>query len=201
MLVAVGGHSRNIGKTAVAAGLIATIPEVRWQAIKITQFGHGHCSEHGGICDCSPVDVTHPFALDPQNEPDATDTGRFLAAGAARSWWLRTRQGELGHALPRLKELLSEAGPTIVESNSILQFFRPDVYVVVLDYSVPDMKDSTRRYFDRADAFAIVENAVTVPPWPGVPARWLEKPRFLVRSPEFRNAQLTEFVRSRVTIV
>jgi hypothetical protein len=41
MLIVVGGLARNIGKTSVAAGLIAAIPEAHGTAPKITQIGHG----------------------------------------------------------------------------------------------------------------------------------------------------------------
>jgi len=40
-LVVVGGHSRNVGKTSVVAGLIAALQELDWTAVKITQYGHG----------------------------------------------------------------------------------------------------------------------------------------------------------------
>ena len=31
-IVVVGGHTRNIGKTSVMAGLIRALPEMRWTA-------------------------------------------------------------------------------------------------------------------------------------------------------------------------
>jgi dethiobiotin synthetase len=50
-IVVVGGHTRNIGKTSVVAGLVRALPEMRWTAFKITQFGHGVCSANGEPCD------------------------------------------------------------------------------------------------------------------------------------------------------
>ena len=46
MLVAVGGHTRDIGKTSVVSGLICALPQFPWTAVKITQYGHGVCSEN-----------------------------------------------------------------------------------------------------------------------------------------------------------
>ena len=43
-IVVVGGHSRNVGKTSVVAGLIAALPEFHFAAMKITQYGHGICA-------------------------------------------------------------------------------------------------------------------------------------------------------------
>jgi hypothetical protein len=198
MLVVVGGHSRNIGKTSVMAGLIAATPQARWTAIKITQYGHNLCSAAGQPCDCSSG-TDHPYALSRQRAPDRTDSGRYLSAGAARSFWLRTASGELGHALPVMRRLFSLARHTIVESNSLLRFFDPDVYLMVLDYSAADIKESARRYFDRASAFVLVGSSVESRPWPGIPDRWFDhKPMFRVAAPVYRSAELAEWFSSKL---
>ena len=46
-LLVVGGHTRNIGKTALVVDLIRAFPEAAWTAVKITQYGHGVCSISG----------------------------------------------------------------------------------------------------------------------------------------------------------
>ena len=84
MLAVVGGHSRNIGKTSVVAGLIRRLRGGRWTAVKITQFGHGVCSRDGEPAGALPC-PEHPFALTEEYEPVASDSGRYLAAGAERS--------------------------------------------------------------------------------------------------------------------
>ena len=81
MLIVVGGHSRNIGKTSVVAGLIRKLRDRKWTAVKITQYGHGMCSSKGEACGCE-AEPEHPFALSEEYEPKQTDSGRFLAAGA-----------------------------------------------------------------------------------------------------------------------
>jgi hypothetical protein len=195
VLVVVGGHSRNIGKTSVMASIIRATPEFCWQAIKLTQHGHGICSQDGKPCDCAG-DPTHPYSLDAQLAVDRTDSGRYLAAGAARSWWLRTAMGQLGAAMPTLRRLIQESENTIIESNSLLGFLKPDLYVMVLDYAVPDIKDSARLFMDRADAFAVAARECKENPW-GVPERWIaSKPNFEVRPPDYGNTALVEFVRA-----
>ena len=123
MLVVVGGHSRNIGKSSVVAGLIAALPEANLTAMKITQHGHGICSEVGQACGCA-IEYGHPFAVSEERAPGPTDSGRFLASGARRSFWIRTPVGELGHALPEIKRILVASENAILESNSILNFLR-----------------------------------------------------------------------------
>jgi hypothetical protein len=195
MLLVIGGHSRNIGKTSVMAGIIAALPEARWQAIKITQHGHTLCEHEGKTCHCKPADPRHPYALDPQRTPDSTDSGRYLAAGAARSWWLRTARGRLGEAAGIVKNLVAAWPHTIVESNSILHFVRPDLYVPVLDFTIADMKDSARLFLNRADALVVVGEKAE-PPWQGIPGRWLHKPAFAAVPPCWAGADLVNFIRS-----
>jgi molybdopterin-guanine dinucleotide biosynthesis protein len=152
VIFVVGGHSRNIGKTSTMCAIIAATKDCNWTAVKITQYGHGRCSDHGGECGCAPSNVIHPYALDEQAAPDDTDSGRYLAAGAARSLWLRTRQGELAEAMPTLRGLIAESENTILESNSILALIEPDLYVFVCDPRVDDFKLSAQVQLRRADA-------------------------------------------------
>ncbi|MGH9576550.1 MAG: hypothetical protein ACRD3R_03850, partial [Terriglobales bacterium] len=131
-MVVVGGHSRNLGKTSVVAGLIAALSERRWTAVKITQYGHGVCSVNGESCGCA-VDE-HTWAISEERDPGGRgDTSRFLAAGALRSLWVRTKQGRLAEAMPDLRRELAGVENAILESNSVMRFLRPDVYLTVLD--------------------------------------------------------------------
>jgi hypothetical protein len=201
-VVVVGGHTRNIGKTSVVAGLIVALPELRWTAIKITQFGHGVCSANGEPCDCQTAD--HTIAISEEREHrSGTDSSRYLAAGAARSFWVRTRQGQLAEAMPRVRRLLAEAenagGNAIVESNSVLRFLQPEVSLSVLDPAVSDFKPSALRYLDRVDALVEPEGAQLDATWPGVSPRLLAgKRRFLFRPPEYCSRELAEFVAERM---
>src|SRR5690242_18695109 len=144
-LIVVGGHSRSVGKTSVVAGLISALREYQWLAVKITQYGHGICSNHGGPCDCALDDQEHSFAINEERDRSGeSDTSRFLIAGAARSLWARTRQGYLAEAMPDLRREIAKHENVIIESNSVLRFLRPDLYLTVLDPKNADFKDSAR---------------------------------------------------------
>ena len=140
-LIVIGGHSRSVGKTSVVAGLISALPEYDWTAVKITQYGHGVCSANGEPCDCATGD--HSWAISEEKDRNGdSDTSRFLAAGADRVYWVRTEQGRLAEAMPTLRERIKNAQNVILESNSVLKFLRPDLYLTVLDPSTADFKNS-----------------------------------------------------------
>jgi hypothetical protein len=199
MLVVVGGQSRNIGKTAVVAGLIRKLRGRKWTALKITQYGHGLCSNGGHACECGP-DPEHPFALTEEYEAGRTDTGRYLAAGANRAFWLRTPTGRLFEAADLVRKIVDQSADTIIESNSILEFFDPDVFLMVLDFGCDDFKASSLKFLDRASAFLVIDQGLNAPLWDDIAkGLWEDTPRFLVKPPAYVNAAVAEFVKSRLS--
>jgi hypothetical protein len=195
-VIVVGGHTRSIGKTQLVCDVISAFPQVKWIAGKITQYGHGVCAQNGDNCDCAPTD--HVCAIDWETRRDSgTDSARFLAAGAQRSFWLRTKQGFLAEGLPLLRAALRETvekaqgepAPLIVESNSLLQFLKPSLYFAVVDPAREDFKESARAALDRADALVFREAAEVLqaagPAWMKLPSRLLrEKPSVSQREGE-----------------
>jgi hypothetical protein len=166
-VIVIGGHSRSVGKTSVAAGLIAALPEYNWTAFKITQYGHSLCSRNGAPCDCASAD--HSWAISEEhNLFGGSDTSRFLLAGAVRAWWVRTEQGRLAEAMPAIRRRLAEAGNAILESNSVVKFLRPDLYLTVLDPDTADFKISAREFLDRADAIILHGATHLSTAWDGV---------------------------------
>ena len=154
-MVMVGGHTRNVGKTSVVEGIIGGLREMNWTAVKITQFGHGVCSINGESCGCAVTE--HQFSISQERKRDSgTDTARFLAAGARRSLWVRTKQGELFSALGALRKEIEGCDFVIVESNSLRRFIEPTVYLQVLDPANPDFKHSAQQFFDLANAYVLV---------------------------------------------
>ena len=197
-LVVVGGHSRNIGKTSVMMELIRGLTPPRWVAVKITQYGHGICSLDGKSCACEPEE--HGFVLtEEKDRAGRADTCRFLEAGAKRSLWLRVRQGLLAMALPALHRALRGEDWVMIESNSILGFFKPALYLFLLDPSRQDFKASARRYLERADALIALDSLAGSNPWPGLPDTLLSRqPTFAVSRQDYRSAALNDFVRGEL---
>jgi hypothetical protein len=166
VLIVVGGHSRKVGKTSVIAELIRALADAEWTAVKISP--HRHALE----------------------ERSTADSSRYLAAGARRSLLLRAPSPDA------VRQALRGAANAIVESNSALDFLEPDLYLMVLDFSVSDFKESARAHLDRVDAFVVIESVVPQPLWPALPPGWMEgRPVLTVRPPDFTS--LIDFVSAR----
>jgi len=202
-VIVVGGHTRSIGKTQLVCDLISAFPANNWIAGKITQYGHGVCAQNGDNCDCAPDE--HVCAINWEKQANETDSGRFLAAGARRSFWLRTKQGFLAEGMPLLRAALRETesdsadgpGNLILESNTLLQFLKPSLFLMVVDPAKADFKDSARMQMDRASA-VILRNASAngAAAWAGTSTKLLaEKPQFLQREGEELPPELCEQVR------
>ena len=198
-IVVIGGHSRSVGKTSVVAGLISALPEMRWTALKVTQYGHGVCSVNGEPCECETDD--HSWAVTEERDRSGeSDTSRFLVAGAAKVYWVRTRQGMLAEAMPRIRQVIAPAANVIIESNSMMKFIRPDLYLTVLDLAKPDFKDSAREYLDRADAI-IVQNEDAHTAWKGVSLKpVVRKAVFRITPPPYVTGEIVEFIRTRLAV-
>lgn len=200
-IVVIGGHSRSVGKTSVVAGLIAALPEYHWTALKITQFGHGICSADGKPCDCATMDDHFKALSDERDTSGESDTSRFLVAGAERSIWVRTQQGRLGEAMPDIKRRIGDTENVIMESNSIMGFINPDLYLSVLDAAQPDFKVSANEFLDCADAVIFHQNGAE-PKWDAVSLdRIAGKPKFLINPPPYVTPEIVEFVKNRIRSV
>ena len=202
-VIVVGGHTRSIGKTQLVCDLITAMPETKFVAGKITQYGHGVCAQNGEHCGCAPDE--HSSAFDWETDAaTGTDSARFLAAGAIRSFWLRTKQGYLAEGLPLLRHALASLPDTaektpanvLIESNSLLQFLRPALYVAVLNPDKEDFKPTAQSLLDRADIFALrSELPGHSSPWPQISAKLLRgKPTFLQREGEQIPGELLKLV-------
>ena len=197
-LIVIGGHSRSVGKTSVVAGLIAALPEFNWTALKITQYGHGICSADGKPCHCATDDHTKAITEE-HDRSGESDTSRFLVAGAKNSIWVRTRQGMLAGAMPDIRRKLAVAENVIMESNSILEFLTPDLYLTILDAGTQDFKNSARKFLDRADAVILHRNGAE-PRWDSISVKpGTGRPCFMIQPPDYVTPEIVSFVRERLT--
>jgi len=189
-VIVIGGHSRRVGKTSVVAGIIAALPEYGWSAFKITQHRHG----------LGPAGAGKEIAWAVSEETDragGSDTSRFLAAGAEHAFWVRTEPNRLAEAMPTVQLRLPKSKNAIVESNSVLRFLQPDLYMVVVDPATADFKSSAKQFLDRADAVILHRR-----PGPAQDASITtmlrssaNRPVFMITPPEYVTQEIVAFVR------
>lgn len=144
----VGGHSRSVGKTALAVALVRAVGPRPVATVKVSAHRHG-----GGH-----------FAIEEDAEPTlATSTGRCLAAGAARAFLCRCPDGHLHEVAALVRVLASGGYDVVVESNRMAPLLPADLTLFVTSSDTSDWKASSEMCLARADALVLAPGSV-VPP-------------------------------------
>lgn len=187
MILAIGAHSRKIGKTSIVCAIVRGTPEIRWTAVKISSNRRG---------------LSAGFESFEQTAAGATcDTERYLAAGAAEAYWLRAADADMDRAAAFVRGLGADGRALIIESNRIVERIRPELYALTLDYGVDDFKDSARRLFARADAYLRVRSDLRSPRWENVDVERLSAlPVYEVAPPDYRPRGFVRDLRARLNL-
>ena len=115
--------------------------------------------------------------------------------------WVRTQQGRLAEAMPSLRSKIAGAKNVIIESNSVIRFLRPDLYLLVLDPMTTDFKTSAREFMDRADAIILHQGWGERPKWDGVSLKPVADRRvFPINPPLYVTAELVDFLQARLLV-
>lgn len=192
-LIVVGGQCRKVGKTTLIMDIIQATPNVRWTAVKITPHAEARCPVNGRDCDCS--DAEHTFSIREElDRSGRTSTSRYLVAGAQRSLWVQTKDDRVRDALGPLAEALLESKNVIVESDALVKFWRPTVFLMVFDSQMPETKASAREVMPLANAFVFRSPFLTHPDSGDVRALGESRPMFLQPIGRPLPAELQAFV-------
>ncbi len=149
--VVVGGGGRKAGKTELVCAIVRALPQMHWTAVKVS---HPHSGAGWSMAE--------EF-----NGSGRADTSRYLLAGAARAYWVQAAAGDLPAAAGAIREAIRGRN-AIIESNAIVDFLDPGLYLMVLG-GEGEPKESARRRMDRVDAFVR---------WDAAGGEWLGKPLF-----------------------
>ena len=96
--------------------------------------------------------------------------------------------------MPTVRRKLAESGNAILESNSILKFLRPDLYLTVLDPATADFKKSAQEFLDRADAVILHERKAQEPAWQQTSLKPVTGHLFRISPPHYVTPEIVEFV-------
>jgi hypothetical protein len=136
-LVLVGSSGRDAGKTTAALALIDALNRLapdRVVALKVTTAGEPGAGCHRGGEGCGACFFERPFELDEETDPSTgKDTSRLLAAGAARSFWLRARPDSIADGFLAFQAQLPPLALVVAESNSLRRAVEPGLFIMLAD--------------------------------------------------------------------
>ena len=102
--------------------------------------------------------------------------------------------------MPSFRKHLEGTRNVIIESNSVVKFLRPDLYLTILNPATEDFKASARRFLDRADAVILHEPSEN-PAWDSVSLRPVrQRPIFHISPPPYVTPEIVDFVRSQLAM-
>ena len=133
-MLLIGSTTKDAGKTTLACRIIDKFKEkLKTIALKIA------------------VTNTLPqYSLTQENNPDSrTDSGKMLAAGAAKSFYLKTAENMLDEAFT---EFLGKTKPAVIicESTSLARFAQPGLFIMI-KANKDDIKKSALAVMKKAD--------------------------------------------------
>lgn len=186
--IVVSGHARKVGKTSVAAGLIAAFPHYSWTALKVSTHWHSESPLPDVCC-----------IYEEQNREGGSDSSRFLIAGAQHSYWVRVQENSMAEALHQLQPILNTSSYLIIEGNNVLQYVHADFRIMVINNDVVEFKESAQRILYKADALIAIKQGPISPFW----GETLRKspaaiPLFETTDPQFLPPAFLDLVRSRL---
>ncbi|MCF7940130.1 MAG: hypothetical protein K9M84_00820 [Spirochaetia bacterium] len=118
-ILMIGSTAKKLGKTSlICSALEGLKTEHRVSVIKIT-----------------PLDVMEaPFTITLStrcNPEGTTDTDRFIAAGAAQAYWIRSSHMQLDEALALVLRRIPSDHLCIIESSSAYELLEPNLFIML----------------------------------------------------------------------
>jgi molybdenum cofactor guanylyltransferase len=157
-MLMIGSSGSNVGKTELACALLRRFGgQQRMVAVKATTVDdrEGSCPRGGLGCGvCSSLDARYEITEE-TDHCSRKDTGRLLAAGADKVYWLRVLRAHLCQGLTALLETVGRDTPLICESNSLRQGVEPGLFLMVDRTEHRPWKYSARQVRQHADRIVL----------------------------------------------
>jgi molybdenum cofactor guanylyltransferase len=153
-MLMIGSSGSNVGKTELTCALLRRLGgDHRIVGVKVTavEVRDGTCPRGGQGCGvCSSMDAECRITQE-MNRHSQKDTGRLLAAGADRVYWLRVMRTHLREGLNVLLETVGRDAVLICESNSLRQVAEPGLFLMVDRMEDRSWKPSAQQVRQQAD--------------------------------------------------
>jgi len=146
-MIMIGATGRNTGKTEMACRLIKKfISSYTVIALKVTTIKEtdGKCPRGGEGCGvCSSLDGSYLLTEEVRDNPKK-DTGKMLAAGAHKVYWLRVKKECLTKGMETFLKLINNGPDEIIicESNSLRLVVEPGLFLINQNVRESSIKQS-----------------------------------------------------------
>jgi hypothetical protein len=151
VIIAVSGFSSEVGKTTLICDLLRAFPG--WEAIKVTRGHYRSCGRDPHACCVSDLLSDEPVIRSgrDQNYESGKDTGRYWDAGAANVHWVIVTDEQVEQGIKQAVERVTAPG-VFIEGNSILEFIKADLVLMVSRASGGKIKGSARQALAHSSA-------------------------------------------------
>ncbi|OHB67702.1 MAG: hypothetical protein A2Y76_02185 [Planctomycetes bacterium RBG_13_60_9] len=161
-MLMIGSSGSNVGKTELACALLRRFGgKQRVVAVKVTaiEAKDGSCPRGGQGCGvCSSMDAEYRITEETDRH-SRKDTGRLLAAGAGKVYWLRVVRTHLCQGLTALLETVGRDTVLICESNSLRQVVEPGLFLIVERTDRKAWKPSAQQVRQHADRIVLSDGS------------------------------------------
>lgn len=139
-ILMIGGNARKSGKTSMICRLlgyygknysIAAVKVALYDDWEIFRKHYPEASESGYL------------EIKENNPEDRKDSGKFLTAGAAESWFISAASGNEDRVLQKIMDIEDQIDWMILESNVMRKYIDPGLFVMV-NHSGKEMKASAK---------------------------------------------------------
>jgi len=157
-MLMIGSAASNVGKTELACAILGRFAKSTCLVgIKVTtiKVSDGRCPRGGqgcGVCSSLKDDFC---IIEQSNTKSNKDTGRLLAAGAKRVFWLRVMKTHLKQGIAALLDLIGPGAIMVCESNSLRRVVEPGLFLIVRGCDSRVWKNSARQVRNYADKIVI----------------------------------------------
>ncbi len=155
-MIIIGATGRNTGKTEMACRLIKKfISSYTVIALKVTTVKETDGKCHGGDERCgkySSLNENYSLSEEVSNNPQK-DTGKMLAAGAHKVYWLEVKKEYLTEGIDTFLKLINNGPDKIIicESNSLRTVVKPGLFVINQNVREPAIKKSCQDVLSHHD--------------------------------------------------
>ncbi|MEI6173635.1 MAG: hypothetical protein WCR01_07765 [Bacteroidota bacterium] len=125
--IIISGSGKKVGKTYLAVNLIRSFSgKFPLLALKISPHLHDSLGNSGMVAASAGIRIFQDM------EPHRKNSGKFLEAGAARSFFMETDDEHLAEAFERfMKECNPQNEPVIIESGALGHLIQPGLLIFI----------------------------------------------------------------------